>query len=225
MEINTISYIDKVYKNKINLKNNLINTIIDYGNIRYIENNNKKYMILDDILKLFNNDTLGKEIDYYSKKNNIKNEEVEYFIKTFAFQDELNRSIYQMSYSEIKIISIFLNVFFDDKLIILDNPTECLDYKKKKKLLLILKELRKTKTVLIISNDIEFVHKVSDNIIVLNKEVINEGDKYQIFVNTNIEDIPNVIKFSSLVKTTKSVKIGYRDDINDLIKDIYRYVG
>lgn len=225
MEINTISYIDKIYKNKIHLKNNLVNCIIDYGNIKFIENNNKKYILLNDILSLFNNDTLKKEIGYYSKKNNIRPEEIEYFIRTFSFQDELNKNIYQMSYSEIKLISIFLNVFFDEKLIILDNPTECLDYKRKKKLLLILKELRKTKTILIISNDIEFVHRVSDNIIIMDKEIIKQGNKYDIFLDENIRDIPNVIKFSNKIKEKKSVKIGYRDDINDLIKDIYRYVG
>ena len=68
MEIISTSYInDKKYENCINIKDNLINSIIDYGNVKNLIINNKKYILLDDIKKSFKTNTLEKEIEYYRK--------------------------------------------------------------------------------------------------------------------------------------------------------------
>ena len=79
---------------------------------------------------------------------------------------------------------------------------------------------------LIISKDIEFIHKISDNVIILKDSIINQGNKYDIFTNENYNQfkIPKTIEFSKRVYELRNIKIGYRDDIKDLMKDIYRYV-
>jgi len=74
------------------------------------------------------------------------------------------------------------------------------------------------------------LHKICDYIYVIDDgEIIIEGNKYDVFKNYDELKkrkiaIPRIIQFSELVKEKKQINMGYRDEINDLLKDIYRYV-
>ncbi|MCM1370290.1 MAG: hypothetical protein NC181_00095 [Clostridium sp.] len=223
MEIVSISYIDnQKYENKLNINDNSINSIIDYGNIKSLVVKGRNYILLDDIICSFKTNTLGEEINRYEK--NLTSDYIENLKKLFDFNEDFyNKDKSIMSSSEIRLCYIFINLLLDNDLIILDDLTESLDSQNINKILFILRELKKQgKTIIIISNDVEMIHKISDNIIVINKQIICYGSKYDVFVNNDLSKIPNVIRFSKIVKDKKNVKLGYRDDIKDLMKDIYR---
>lgn len=144
----------------------------------------------------------------------------------------LNKNPKKLSQSETRKLLLAMALIKNPKVLLLDEVSVNLDEVAKKNLIKILRLLktRYNKTIIIASNDIEFVHKISDYIYVLdNKKIILEGNKYDVFKNVELLkkhhiNVPKTILFSDTVYKKKNVKIGYRDEINDLIKDIYRFV-
>ncbi len=142
----------------------------------------------------------------------------------------LNRNPFTLSSGEMRKVAIASILAFNPKVIILDEPTIGLDNKSKENLIKIIKLLknRYKKTIIVVSNDADLLLKISDHVILLDKgKIVLEGNKYDFFK----QDIskyglkrPKIIEFEQLVLEKKGIKIGYRDDINDLMKDVYRYV-
>lgn len=121
-------------------------------------------------------------------------------------------------------------LIYNPNIILLDEPIIGFDNNTKKALINYLIKLKKieNKIVIIASNDIDFINRVSDDIIVLeNGKVIKSEKKGEIFRDVNFFythniSIPKIIELENLVLQEKGIRLGYRDEINDLIKDILR---
>lgn len=179
--------------------------------------------------------TVKEEIEFGMKyfKKSVKNIEkhISDALLMVGLNDSyLNRNPFTLSSGEMRKVAIASVLAFNPKIIILDEPTIGLDNKSKNNLIKIIKLLknRYKKTVIIVSNDTDFLLQVVDYVILLDKgRIIYEGNKYDVF-KQDLEKYkikrPKIIEFEQLVLQKKNIKIGYRDDINDLMKDVYRYV-
>ena len=142
----------------------------------------------------------------------------------------LNLNINNLSSGEKKKLALASALILNPSILIIDEPVIGLDRKTKeelKKIFRILKT-RYNKTIIFVSNNLDFVLEVTDYVYVLyDKEIVLEGKKIDVLSKTDILKKygiigPNITSFENLVLTKKQIKIGYRYEINDLIKDIYR---
>ena len=112
--------------------------------------------------------------------------------------------------------------------IVLDDSSCFLDKNETDKLVKLLKimKIKYNKTIVITSEDTDFALKLADYIYVIDKgKIIVHGDKYDVFNNKVLNDIdihiPEIIEFQNKFSKKTKLSINYRDNVNDLIKDVY----
>lgn len=145
----------------------------------------------------------------------------------------LKKDPLKLSHSEMKKLAIAKALIINPNILVLDDPTSSLDYISKLNLIKLLKMIKRkyNKTIIIATQDIEFAHLISDKVIVINDgKIIVVGDKYTIYRNMsllkkNCIPIPKIIELEYYAFESKKIKLAYRDEINDLVKDILRNIS
>lgn len=194
-------------------------------------------IVCQDLENLFFCDTVEKEILFALKDLSFGSTSLEKRVsdslRMVGLDDSyLKRNPLDLSRGEQKRLGLATVLAFNPKVIILDEVSLDLDPAGRKHLIKLIRmmKIRYKKTIIISSMDSDFVHAIADDIYVVSSgSVVFHGDKYQVFTNGELLSkckirAPKLIEFSNIVMQRKHVNIGYRDDINDLLKDIYRYV-
>lgn len=137
----------------------------------------------------------------------------------------LNKNINDLSSGEQEIIAITTSFILNPKVLLLDEPTVNLDNKTEKKLIRFLKKLSSNynKTIIIFSNNIEFVYKISDEILLLNNGKITNKINYQNLLKNKME-IPKILEFINYVNKKKKLNLKDTNNLNELIKEILKNV-
>lgn len=180
------------------------------------------------------NSSIYKEIEFGLKCFKCDNidERIRKSINFVGLNDSyLSLNPYKISNGERRKVALASVLAYDPDILILDEPTVGLDSVSKNNLMKLLRDLKNNygKTIVIVSHDINFLHKFVDYVYLLKGgDIYLEGSKYDVFSNESAMNdcglmVPNILHFSNLVSNNKNVNIGYRDNINDLIKDVYRY--
>jgi len=214
-------------------KKNVSEGKISFG--RFIINNKSTSDKKDKIKNLVEFDYIDDFLDIYvlseikRRVKNINMDELNKYIKLFSLKDNiLNELCVNLSNSEKRKISIICSLMSDKEVIFLDNPSKNLDDTSKEKLIRELKRAKKNKIIIINSNDTEFLIKVANNILLKSKDnrYIFEK-KFEVLSQKELLNdinlcIPNIINFISRVYELKGIKLMYRDNLNDTVKDVYR---
>lgn len=226
--LNLIYGLDQNFEGKITIGRKILNSKTKLKDINKIRSS-ISYLTQDYEKQLFNANILE---DIKCGLDKINTKELEDLLKSFGLNEEiLKKSYFELSNSEKKKVLIIKIFIRDTKIILLDDPTNGMDQKGISTLIKLLKkEKRKDKLIVISSQDSEFLLNISDKILIIkDKEIINYTNKYEFFINElNLNicglNMPNVLDFRQKVFNKSGIKLVYRDNINDLLKDIYRDV-
>lgn len=161
---------------------------------------------------------------------NYKKDELDDLLEYFDLnKDILKKTFVELSLGEQKKILLIIMFLKDSKIMLLDDPTSNLDQKTIDNLIKLLKkEKRKDKIIVISSQDSDFLLSITDIILMIeNNKIIEIENKYSFFENRELLNkcnlaMPKVLLFKEVVLNKKNIKLMNRDNINDLIKDIYR---
>ena len=188
--------------------------------------------VRQELDKMFFLETVFEHLFFVLNRYNYKNNEKRMIdsLKMVDLDDNyLKRKIDTLSSFELFKVALASVLSLNPKILILDDPTTYLDYKGKKNLVKLLRMLKNRyhKTIIVLSSNSDFILNICDYIYVLgNNKLVYEGEKYEVF-SKNLDkygiDKPDIINFEDKVKKNKKIKMTYRDNINDLIKDIYFY--
>lgn len=229
----------EVKLDNIFLKSERIHTFVgpsDAGKSKllyYIMKNysNQAVLYIQNVNDFFLMKTVKEELKFSILEKSYQNDIIIKTLNSVGMKEEyLDKKISKLSLSEkckIELASILLQ---DKELILLDDPTVYLDKKEINNLIKLLKQLKKDgKTIVIATQNLEFALEVCDDICLYHHDIIYFDEKYEamknmvLFEKENLS-IPPTLSFTNKVKSKKNISIGYRLDINDLIKDIYRNV-
>lgn len=207
---------------------------LNQGNINYNQLRFDIGIVMQNVNKQILQETVYEQISLQLnayKYKNTKKRIIDSLKMVGLSKDYLNRSIKTLSDSERFEVLLATALSINPKLIILDDPTCFLDNEHKDKLIKLLKlmKYKYNKTIIIMSSDSEFILKVTDYIYVLdNSKIVLHGDKYKVFTNPQFSNlglnVPKIIEFQKQFAEKGNIKITYRDNIDDLIKDIYFYI-
>lgn len=120
-------------------------------------------------LTVLQNLTIGltkikKYSDIYAKKEAMK------ILKKIGLEDKINSYPNELSGGQKQRVAIARTLVMKPKLILLDEPTSALDKEMKKEVInLIMRMVKDDMTLLIVSHEEEFVNKISDRIIYIQK--------------------------------------------------------
>ncbi|MDO4963030.1 MAG: ATP-binding cassette domain-containing protein [bacterium] len=257
IKFENVSYKEKLKDISFNIKSGKIVGIISKNDDIKKSFLDLIYGLIDDYEGkiLINNGGNKKSINYYENKFYLKEELYNELFSCKVIEDikisltdldmeklidvlisfKISKNILEKNYCELslgEIKKILISIMFasDKKILILDNPTLDLDPKSVDTLIKLLKnEKRKDKIIFIYSSNSDFLLRVIDEVIYLNKKVIHFKNKYEIYENKKLINkinisIPKTLEFRNIVLSNTGIKLLHRDNINDLIKDIYRSV-
>jgi energy-coupling factor transport system ATP-binding protein len=166
----------------------------------------------------------------FGYREEVINRQVEKVLKMFWLWNYRERSPFTLSGGEQRRLALAIVLAWDPKYIVMDEPTAGQDAYQREILMGVIRELvRRGKTVILITHDIEFVFEFESRIILLKDgEILFDGPSHELF-NNRVElleeaglDKPSLIKLKDILND-KGYNIRF-NSYDDAVNKIYEII-
>ena len=205
------------------------------SHIEHINILRKKFgFVYNDYSKKFIEPSVLKEISSTMKNYRYKTENVvKHVVQSLRIvgldETYLDKDPNELSSVEKKKVELATIISYNPEVIILDNFELGLSFREKeyfRKLFLKLKN-KYNKTIILITNNVEFLFDIVDDVHVIYKSKLVLSEGKDIFYNSNLykyTNMPRIVEFTKYAES-KGYDIKKCTDIKELIKELYRNVG
>ena len=194
-----------------------------------------KSIYISSLDNFFYMDTVKEEFKFIYKvlnikKNNIRQEALEWFYKLDMDESLYDREVSTLSESEKYLIKIVIALSINTDIIIFKNIFNGLDLKYRKKIKELIQKLKKDKIIVINDSDINVIYDICDTVHILkNGKIVISGDNEKVYQNVKKLydlklEVPYLTDIVYKAKNKKGIKLMFRKDVRDVMKDIYRNV-
>jgi energy-coupling factor transport system ATP-binding protein len=198
-----------------------------------------KYSLMKDVGYVYQNpwehffcETVYDEIAFGLKQFRFKLPKIEIQVRNALKMVGLDDSYFKkkistLSSGEAERVAIASSLVLNPKALILDEPTIYLDDKVKGEIIKLIKMLRDKykKTVIVMSNDMDFVFDISDKCVVMDKgSIIKSGSIDAILLDDSLSrmgiDLPKMCEFVKEVRERYGVSLKYTSKMEELVGDV-----
>ena len=171
----------------------IINEVKHKGTIEYLNKNDDKISkpIMGYVPQKVNIDkTIPISVKDLFNAVGIK-EDYNKIVELIEIQDLINKKVGDLSGGEMQKVLLALAMYPLPDILLLDEPLSNIDEMGMKKIYAIINKLREKCdiAIILVSHDLDSVYKYADNVILLDKEIIKQGNPAEVFGSNEFKKI------------------------------------
>lgn len=171
-------------------------------------------------------DVMFGPLNFDTSKEQARKQAEKAIIQVGLDDSYFDRSPFNLSGGEKKRVSIAGILAMEPDIIVLDEPTSGLDPKGRDALLDLFKSIHKEtgKTILLITHDMNIVHKMSSRVLVMNSgNLVYDGPSEALFSDEHLNDWN--LEIPDLISITKKLEVKYDITIRPFPKNVEELFG
>ena len=152
---------------------------------------NSIFIMQETEFQFFTNSVYG-ELTYGKKETAELKSQIETTLKKFDMWHLKERHPFSLSGGQMQKLSLLIAYFSNKPILVLDEPTAGLDYISLKNCIDLIKDMRKTKIIFVITHDLEFISKSSNKAVFLKNG--KNSREFQIYCDDDFKTLKDFMK-------------------------------